>query len=69
MTPTEGAIADALVGGALLPVTGNVIRLPLALIAEPGIRDVCEQQGAVLGTSLLGAAVLSAPLHQTRPRL
>lgn len=53
ITPPEGAIADALGGGPLRLVAGNVNRLPLTLIAQPGITDVRQLQGAVLGTSSL----------------
>jgi len=53
ITPPEGVIADALGGGPLRLVAGNVNRLPLTLIAQPGIHNVRELQGAVLGTSSL----------------
>jgi NitT/TauT family transport system substrate-binding protein len=53
ITPPEGAIRDAVAGGNLRIVAGNVNRLPLSLIANPRIRRIEELRGARLGTSSL----------------
>lgn len=53
ITPPEGAIADAVAGGRLRVLAGNVNRLPLTLIANPRFKRIEELKGAVLGTSSL----------------
>jgi NitT/TauT family transport system substrate-binding protein len=53
ITPTEGAIRDAVAGGHLRVIAANVNRLPLSLIAHPRFRRVEDLKGAVLGTSSL----------------
>lgn len=53
ITPPEGAVADAIAGGGLRIVGGNVNRLPLTLIANPRIKRIEDLKGAVLGTSSL----------------
>ena len=53
ITPPEGAIRDAAVGGSLRVVAANVNRLPLSLIAQPRFARIEDLRGAVLGTSSL----------------
>ncbi|MCY1262624.1 NMT1/THI5 like protein [compost metagenome] len=53
ITPPEGAIADAVRGGGLRVIAGNVNRLPLTLIANPRFKRIEDLKGAVLGTSSL----------------
>lgn len=53
ITPPEGAIADAVGGGGLRVLAGNVNRLPLTLIANPRFKRIEDLKGAVLGTSSL----------------
>lgn len=53
ITPPEGAVADAVAGGGLRIVGGNVNRLPLTLIANPRFKRIEDLKGAVLGTSSL----------------
>ncbi len=53
ITPPEGAIRDAVAGGNLRVVAGNVNRLPLSLIAHARFNRVEDLKGAVLGTSSL----------------
>ena len=47
ITPPEGAIADAVAGGRLRIIAGNVNRLPLSLVANPRIRRIEELKGHV----------------------
>lgn len=51
ITPPEGAIRDAVAGGNLRIIAGNVNRLPLSLIANPRFKTIEELKGAKLGTS------------------
>ncbi len=53
ITPPEGAIANAVAGGGLRVLAGNVNRLPLTLIANPRFKRIEDLKGAVLGTSSL----------------
>jgi ABC-type nitrate/sulfonate/bicarbonate transport system substrate-binding protein len=53
ITPPEGAIRDAIGGGKLRIIAGNVNRLPLSLIAAPRYHRIEDLKGAKLGTSSL----------------
>lgn len=53
ITPPEGAIADFVAGGDLRIVASNSNRLPMSLVARPGIRSIEEMKGARVGTSSL----------------
>ncbi|PBJ19925.1 NMT1/THI5 like protein [Pseudomonas ogarae] len=53
ITPPEGAIANAVGGGGLRILAGNVNRLPLTLVAHPRFKSIEDLRGAVLGTSSL----------------
>lgn len=53
ITPPEGAIANAVGGGGLRVLAGNVNRLPLTLVAHPRFKSIEDLRGAVLGTSSL----------------
>jgi ABC-type nitrate/sulfonate/bicarbonate transport system substrate-binding protein len=51
ITPPEGAIADAVSGGRLRIIAGNVNRLPMTLVAHSRIKHIKDLKGCVLGTS------------------
>lgn len=51
ITPPEGAIKDAALGGKLRIIAGNANSLPLTLIARNRFRRIEELKGAKLGTS------------------
>lgn len=53
ITPPEGAVADYLVGGQLRIIASNSERLPMSLVARPGIADIAGLRGKRLGTSSL----------------
>jgi NitT/TauT family transport system substrate-binding protein len=53
ISPPEGALADAAVGGALRVVAANTNCLPLTLVARAGVQRIEDLKGAVLGTSSL----------------
>jgi hypothetical protein len=53
ITPPEGAIKDAALGGKLRIIAGNANSLPLTLIANRRFRKIEELKGAKLGTSSL----------------
>ena len=53
ITPPEGAIADAVTGGRLRILAGNVNRLPLSLVANARFTKVEDLKGKILGTSSL----------------
>jgi len=53
ITPPEGAIADFAAGGDLRIVASNSNRLPMSLVARPGIRSIEQMKGAKVGTSSL----------------
>lgn len=53
ITPPEGAIRDAVAGGNLRIIAGNVNRLPLSLIANPRFSKIEQLKGGKLGTSSL----------------
>ena len=53
ITPPEGAIADHLAGGGLRIIGSNSERLPMSLVARPGITDLAALRGKRLGTSSL----------------
>jgi len=53
ITPPEGAIADAVTGGRLRILAGNVNRLPLSLVANARFTRVEDLKGKILGTSSL----------------
>ena len=46
ITPPEGAIADAVAGGRLRIIAGNVNRLPLSLVANPRFERIEDLKGA-----------------------
>jgi ABC-type nitrate/sulfonate/bicarbonate transport system substrate-binding protein len=53
ITPPEGAIADFVNGGDLRIVASNSNRLPMSLVARPGITSIGQMKGAKIGTSSL----------------
>lgn len=53
ITPPEGAVADFVRGGGLRIVAANAVRLPMSLVARPGISSIAELKGARIGTSSL----------------
>lgn len=53
ITPPEGAVADHVAGGALRIVAANSLRLPMSLVARPGIESVAGLRGKRIGTSSL----------------
>ncbi|MCP2636050.1 ABC transporter substrate-binding protein [Microbacterium sp. HD4P20] len=67
ITPPEGAVADYLTGGALRIVGSNSERLPMSMVARPGIPDLAGLRGKRIGTSSLteGTALYSRPLLGT----
>lgn len=53
ITPPEGAIADHLQGGGLKIVGSNSERLPMSIVARPGIAGLNALRGMRVGTSSL----------------
>ncbi|MEN7538255.1 ABC transporter substrate-binding protein [Aurantiacibacter flavus] len=53
ITPPEGAIADFVNGGDLRIVASNSNRLPMSLVARPGIESMEQMKGSKIGTSSL----------------
>lgn len=53
ITPPEGAVADHLAGGDLRILGSNSERLPMSMVARPGIADLAGLAGARIGTSSL----------------
>jgi ABC-type nitrate/sulfonate/bicarbonate transport system substrate-binding protein len=53
ITPPEGAVTDYLDGGSLRVLAANSLRLPMSLVARPGLSDLTELRGARIGTSSL----------------
>jgi len=53
ITPPEGAVADHLAGGSLRIIGSNAERLPMSMVARPGIAELAELRGATIGTSSL----------------
>lgn len=59
ITPPEGAVADCVAGGDLRIIGSNSERLPMSLVARPGLSELTQLRGARIGTSSLteGTAV------------
>ena len=53
ITPPEGAVADFARGGELRIVAANAVRLPMSIVARPGIGSLAELRGKRIGTSSL----------------
>ncbi|WP_244742702.1 ABC transporter substrate-binding protein [Mesorhizobium sp. L-8-10] len=53
ITPPEGAVADFVDGGELRIVAANALRLPMSLVARPGIDSLAQLKGTKIGTSSL----------------
>ncbi|WP_129663856.1 ABC transporter substrate-binding protein [Phytoactinopolyspora endophytica] len=53
ITPPEGAIVDHLGGGNLRVIGSNAERLPMSMVARPGLSELAELRGARIGTSSL----------------
>ncbi|BCH27748.1 ABC transporter substrate-binding protein [Mesorhizobium sp. L-8-3] len=53
ITPPEGAVADFVDGGELRIVAANAVRLPMSLVARPGIDSLAQLKGTKIGTSSL----------------
>lgn len=53
ITPPEGAVADFVKGGELRIVAANAVRLPMSIVARPGISSLAELRGKKVGTSSL----------------
>ena len=72
ITPPEGAVADHVAGGSLRIVASNSERLPMSMVARPGIDSLADLRGKRIGTSSLteGTAIYTrlmlaqAGLHQ-----
>ncbi|MGP3910799.1 ABC transporter substrate-binding protein [Nonomuraea sp. 10N515B] len=66
ITPPEGAVADFLSGGDLRLIAANALRLPMSLVARPGIGGIAELRGKRIGTSSLteGTAIYTQMMLQ-----
>jgi NitT/TauT family transport system substrate-binding protein len=66
VTPPEGAIADHVAGGPLRVIAANSQRLPMSLVAAPGIESPAGLRGKRIGTSSLteGTAIYTRALLQ-----
>lgn len=53
ITPPEGAVADFVKGGELRIVAANAVRLPMSVVARPGIASIADLKGKRIGTSSL----------------
>ncbi|MDD7972848.1 ABC transporter substrate-binding protein [Roseinatronobacter alkalisoli] len=53
ITPPEGVLRDFVDGGDLRIVAANAVRLPMSLVARPGITALSGLKGAKIGTSSL----------------
>ena len=53
ITPPEGAVADHVGGGTLRIIGSNSERLPMSIVARPGIADLAGLRGKRVGTSSL----------------
>lgn len=53
ISPPEGAIADHIAGGDLHIIAANALRLPMSLVARPGIDTITALRGKRIGTSSL----------------
>jgi NitT/TauT family transport system substrate-binding protein len=53
ITPPEGAVSDVVSGGTLRIVGSNSERLPMSLVARPGIETLEQLRGKRIGTSSL----------------
>jgi ABC-type nitrate/sulfonate/bicarbonate transport system substrate-binding protein len=53
ITPPEGAVSDYLAGGDLRVLAANSLRLPMSLVARPGLNSLADLRGARVGTSSL----------------
>ncbi|MEI9430236.1 ABC transporter substrate-binding protein [Mesorhizobium sp. Cs1299R1N3] len=53
ITPPEGAVTNFVKGGELRIVAANAIRLPMSIVARPGIKSLAELKGGKVGTSSL----------------
>ena len=53
ITPPEGALAGYVKGGGLRIVAANAVRLPMSLVAAPGITAPAGLKGKRIGTSSL----------------
>lgn len=67
ITPPEGAVADCVAGGDLRIIASNSERLPLSMVARPGITELSGLRGARIGTSSLteGTAVYTRAMLET----
>ena len=66
ITPPEGAIADYAAGGDLRIIAANALRLPMSLVARPGINAIADLRGKRIGTSSLteGTAIYTQMMLQ-----
>ncbi|MCI0142657.1 ABC transporter substrate-binding protein [Arthrobacter bambusae] len=66
ITPPEGAIADFVSGGDLRIVGANSVRLPMSLVARPGVTTIAQLRGKRIGTSSLteGTAIYTQMMLQ-----
>ncbi len=64
ISPPEGAVSDYLAGGGLRIIGSNSERLPMSMVARPGIPDLAALRGKRIGTSSLteGTALYSRQL-------
>ncbi|MGN9838304.1 ABC transporter substrate-binding protein [Nonomuraea sp. H19] len=66
ITPPEGAVFDFVSGGDLRIIAANSLRLPMSLVARPGIGGIAELRGKRIGTSSLteGTAIYTQMMLQ-----
>ena len=67
ITPPEGAVVDSVTGGDLRIVANNSERLPMSMVARPGITSLDGLRGARIGTSSLteGTAIYTRAMLDT----
>ena len=53
ITPPEGAVSDFVANGSLRIISSNSNRLPMSLVARPGIKSIADLAGKKIGTSSL----------------
>lgn len=71
ITPPEGAVNNFVGNGPLRIIGSNSERLPMSLVAAPGIKDVAQLRGKRLGTSSLkeGTAIYTRVLLEQKAGL
>lgn len=67
ITPPEGAVVDHLRGGTLRIIASNSERLPMSMVARPGIADLGALRGKRIGTSSLTEGTAVYTQHMLQP--